>query len=126
MLKLSRRAHSTDDKQGPRSLGCSLRLRGSKGNLDAAKVFAELGAATAESVNDESGMMRCVEILALCEMDEGQYKRARRHLQDNLARSSAVGDQRAGAVTMGNLGRLSMLEERYEAAARNSRSIALT
>jgi tetratricopeptide (TPR) repeat protein len=89
-----------------------------QGDLDAAKVAAQFGAATAESANDEIGAMRCVEILALCEMEEGQYDRARRHLQDNLARSSALGEQRAGAITMGNLGRLSMLEEEFEAAAK--------
>ena len=88
-----------------------------QGDLNVAKASAEVGAAIAQSLKDEYGFMRCIETLALCEMDEEEFDKARMHLEDNLVRSNALGDHRGISVTTGNLGRLSMLEGQYETAS---------
>jgi len=88
-----------------------------QGDLNAAKASAEVGAAIAQSLKDEYGFMRCIETLALCEMDEEEFDKARMHLEDNLVRSNALGDHRGISVTTGNLGRLSMLEGQYDSVS---------
>ena len=88
-----------------------------QGDLTTARDLALSGSELAESAGDERGYMRCIETLALCEMDEGLLTDARRHLEDNLIRSRAMGDDRGVAVTSGNLARLALFEENYEDAA---------
>jgi predicted ATPase/class 3 adenylate cyclase len=88
-----------------------------QGDLHAARSFAQEGLAMAHDLHDDRAMMRCTEILALGEMEQGRFAEARLHFEENLQRSGALHDERGVAVTTGNLGLLGMLEGDHEGAS---------